>query len=195
MILVDLHQSGDGRRTHINYQQSMARRRRPGRGPGAARGCRGWRSRGAITRGGERKIDREEKPVSMALPGPTALQVTLKRSASEPKTWGILLARLLLRSNTTRPLRPPRLWSFRHARCQTEGNHHGADDNGSGPPRSCGSRTRCAQAQPARTIVFAAFSGEELGLVGFVTTSTAALPGVNHRDAQPRHGRAAAGVV
>jgi hypothetical protein len=63
---------------------------------------------------------------------------------------------------TTTWLRP-----FRHIDSNTGAIHHGADDNGSGPPRLRLAETLARSgAKPATTIVFAAFSGEEAGLVG-----------------------------
>ena len=44
--------------------------------------------------------------------------------------------------------------------------HNGADDNGSGTVALLEIARRLAAARPARTIVFVAFSGEELGVLG-----------------------------
>ena len=44
--------------------------------------------------------------------------------------------------------------------------HNGADDNASGAAMLIQIAARLAQAPPARTVLFIAFSGEELGLLG-----------------------------
>jgi hypothetical protein len=177
MILVDFHQSGDGRNELISTTSSLWR---GGEGLVAAQVRRGvveaWsESKGLSLAAAKEKIDREEKPASMALPGAkVALQVTVEEIRKRTENVVAILPGAdssLKDQNIVIGAHYDHL-GFGHfgtLDSKTEGQiHHGADDNGSGTAallRLAQTLARSAT-QPARTIVFAAFSGEELGLVG-----------------------------
>lgn len=177
LVLVDLYQSGDGRKELISTSSSLWR---GGEGLVAAQVRRGliegWlETRGISLKALKEKIDREEKPASMALPGAQiALQVTLEEVRQRTENVvGILPGAdsALKEQNIVIGAHYDHL-GFGHfgtLDSSAEGQiHHGADDNGSGTAallRLAETLARSAT-RPARTIVFAAFSGEELGLVG-----------------------------
>ncbi len=177
MILVDLHQSGDGRQELISTRSTLWR---GGESLVAAQVKRGvieaWlETRGISLKALKEKIDREEKPASMALPGAQiALQVTVEELRQRAETVvGILPGAdtALKDQNIVIGAHYDHL-GFGHfgtLDSSTEGQiHHGADDNGSGTAALLRIAETMARstARHARTIVFAAFSGEESGLVG-----------------------------
>ncbi|MDP2603069.1 MAG: M20/M25/M40 family metallo-hydrolase [Deltaproteobacteria bacterium] len=177
MILVDLHQSGDGRQELISTRSTLWR---GGESLVAAQVKRGvieaWlETRGISLKASKEKIDREEKPASMALPGAQiALQVTVEEVRQRAENVvGILPGAdtALKDQNIVIGAHYDHL-GFGHfgtLDSSTEGQiHHGADDNGSGTAALLRIAETMARstARPARTIVFAAFSGEESGLVG-----------------------------
>jgi hypothetical protein len=177
MILVDLHQSGDGRQELISTRSSLWR---GGEGLVAAQVRRGvieaWlESKGLSLTAAKEKIDREEKPASMALPGAQiALQATLEEVRQRTENVVAILPgadSALKDQNIVIGAHYDHL-GFGHfgtLDSRTEGQiHHGADDNGSGTAALLRLAETLARsgAKPARTIVFAAFSGEESGLVG-----------------------------
>ncbi len=121
------------------------------------------------------KIDREEKPASQNLPGfRVKLQVNLEETRQRTEN----VVGILPGSNPE--LRKEAIvigahydhLGFGHfgtMDSSTEGRiHHGADDNASGTAVLLDLARRLSQThpKPARTIIFAAFSGEELGLHG-----------------------------
>jgi hypothetical protein len=132
-------------------------------------------ARGVSLRDLKEKIDRTGKPGSMSLPGALArLQVTLKENHERAENVvGIL-------PGADPDLKDQRVvigahydhLGFGHFGAldrQAEGKiHPGADDNASGTAVLLELARRLAKlpVRPDRTIVFAAFSGEELGLYG-----------------------------
>jgi len=132
-------------------------------------------ARGVSLRDLKEKIDRTGKPGSMPLPGALArLQVTLKENHERAENVvGIL-------PGADPDLKDQRVvigahydhLGFGHFGAldrQAEGKiHPGADDNASGTAVLLELARRLAKlpVRPDRTIVFAAFSGEELGLYG-----------------------------
>jgi len=132
-------------------------------------------ARGVSLRDLKEKIDRTGKPASMAIPGAMAkLQMTLKEDHERAENVvGIL-------PGADPNLRDQRVvigahydhLGFGHFGAldrQAEGKvHPGADDNASGTAVLLELARRMAKlpVKPDRTIVFAAFSGEELGLYG-----------------------------
>ena len=178
MILVDLHQNdGPNAKELISTRRSASR---GGRSLVAAQVKRRILTKRLETRGVslaalKEKIDRTERPASMALPGVNiALTVTLEENR--------------VRAENVVGLIPGSDPSLKHEHIvigahydhlgyghygtrdsSTEGEvHHGADDNASGTAvlLHIAERLSKARIKPARTIVFAAFSGEELGLHG-----------------------------
>ena len=177
LILVDLHQSGDGRKELISTRSSLWR---GGEGLVAAQVSRGaiesWlETKGLSLAAAKEKIDREEKPASVALPGAqVALQVTLEEVRQRAENVVAVLAGAdssLKDQNIVIGAHYDHL-GFGHfgtLDSRAEGQiHHGADDNGSGTAALLRLAETLARStpRPARTIVFAAFSGEESGLVG-----------------------------
>jgi hypothetical protein len=141
-------------------------------------------ARGVSLRDLKEKIDRTGKPASMAIPGAMArLQITLKENHERAENVvGIL-------PGADPHLRDQRVvigahydhLGFGHFGAldpQAEGKvHPGADDNASGTAVLLELARRMAKlpVKPDRTIVFAAFSGEELGLYGsrhYIESST-----------------------
>jgi len=177
LILVDLHQSGEGRKELISTRSSLWR---GGEGLVAAQVRRGvieaWlETKGLSLTAAKEKIDREERPASMVLAGARiALQVTLEEVRQRTENVVAILPGAdssLKDQNIVIGAHYDHL-GFGHfgtLDSRTEGQiHHGADDNGSGTAalmRLAETLARSAS-RPARSIVFAAFSGEELGLVG-----------------------------
>lgn len=177
MILVDLHQPGDGRQELISTRSSLWR---GGEGLIAAQVRRGvieaWlETKGLSLTAAKEKIDGEGKPASMILPGARiALQVTLEEVRQRTENVVAILP------GTDSSLKDQNIvigahydhLGFGHfgtLDSSAEGQiHHGADDNGSGTAavlRLAETLAR-SEAKPARTVVFTTFSGEELGLVG-----------------------------
>jgi hypothetical protein len=153
-------------------------------------------ARGVSLRDLKEKIDRTGKPASMAIPGAMAkLQITLKENHERAENVvGIL-------SGADPNLRDQRVvigahydhLGFGHFGAldrQAEGKvHPGADDNASGTAVLLELARRMAKlpVKPDRTIVFAAFSGEELGLYGSrhyieSSNSTAAIQAMINLD-------------
>jgi hypothetical protein len=177
MILVDLHHSGEREEELISMRGSLWR---GGDSLVAAQVRRAiiepWlESKNASLRALKEKIDREEKPASKLL-GETrvALQVHLEEIRQRTENViGILPGSepLLKDQNIVIGAHYDHL-GFGHfgARDRSaEGQiHYGADDNGSGTAGLLEVAKSLARsgAKPARTIVFAAFSGEELGILG-----------------------------
>lgn len=153
-------------------------------------------ARGVSLRDLKDKIDRTGKPGSMAIPGAMAkLQITLKEDHERAENVvGIL-------PGADPNLRDQRVvigahydhLGFGHFGAldrQAEGKvHPGADDNASGTAVLLELARRMAKlpVKPDRTIVFAAFSGEELGLYGSrhyieSSNSTAAIKAMINLD-------------
>ncbi|HEX5606011.1 MAG TPA: M20/M25/M40 family metallo-hydrolase [Candidatus Binatia bacterium] len=177
MILVDLNHDNEEQPELLSTKNSLWR---GGNSLVAAQVRRGvlekWlNSRGVSLSGLKEKIDRTGKPGSMALPGALArLQVTLKENHDRAENViGIL-------PGADSNLRDQRVvigahydhLGFGHFGAldrQAEGKvHPGADDNASGTAVLLELARRLAKlpVKPERTIVFTAFSGEELGLYG-----------------------------
>lgn len=176
MILVDLNNAG-GKDELLSTSSSLWR---GGRSLAAAQVKRDVMEKRLAERGIslaalKQKIDSAETPASMPIPGFTAaLQVSLDEVRERAEN---VVAVLPGRD----PLRPDENivigahydhLGFGHfgARDSTAAGtiHPGADDNASGTAVLLDVARRFAQlpVKPARTVVFAAFSGEELGLYG-----------------------------
>jgi hypothetical protein len=177
MILVDFNHSGDEQKELLSTSNSLWR---SGNSPIAAQVKRGviekWLdAEGVSLKPLKEKIDREEKPASQYLP---AARVTLQVSLEEIRQRTENVVGVLPGSDPT--LKDQNIvigahydhLGFGHYGTRdssTEGQiHHGADDNASGTAvlMQLAERLSRSQTRPARTIVFAAFSGEELGLYG-----------------------------
>ena len=177
MILVDLNHDNEAQPELLSTRNSLWRR---GNSVVAAQVRREvlqkWLdARGVSLRDFKQKIDRTGKPASMAIPGAMAkLQITLKEDHERAENVvGIL-------PGADPNLRDQRVvigahydhLGFGHFGAldrQAEGKvHPGADDNASGTAVLLELARRMAKlpVKPDRTIVFAAFSGEELGLYG-----------------------------
>jgi len=177
MILVDLNHDNEAQPELLSTRNSLWR---GGNSVVAAQVRREvlqkWLdARGVSLRDFKQKIDRTGKPASMAIPGAMAkLQITLKEDHERAENVvGIL-------PGADPNLRDQRVvigahydhLGFGHFGAldrQAEGKvHPGADDNASGTAVLLELARRMAKlpVKPDRTIVFAAFSGEELGLYG-----------------------------
>jgi hypothetical protein len=177
MILVDFNHDNGEQPELLSTKNSLWR---GGNSLVAAQVRRGvleeWlNSRGVSLKDLKEKIDRTGKPGSMALPGALArLQVSLKENHERAENVvGIL-------PGADPDLRNQRVvigahydhLGFGHFGAldrQAEGQiHPGADDNASGTAVLLELARRLAKlpVKPDRTLVFAAFSGEELGLYG-----------------------------
>src|ERR1044071_5325353 len=177
MILVDLNHENQDQPELLSTRNSLWR---GGNSLVAAQVRRGvleeWLiPRGVSLNGLKEKIDRTGKPGSMAIPGaPVRLQVTLKEDHERAENVvGIL-------PGADPSLKDQRVvigahydhLGFGHFGAldrAAEGKvHPGADDNASGTAVLLELARRLAKlpVKPDRTIVFAAFSGEELGLYG-----------------------------
>jgi hypothetical protein len=177
MILVDLNTPGTGEKELISTRNSLWR---GGNSLVAAQIRRSviepWLdARGVSLKTLKEKIDRAEQPASQNIPGLTMrLQVTLEENRERAENVvGIL-------PGSDPELRKEAVvigahydhLGFGHFGTldrSSEGRiHHGADDNASGTAVLLDLARRLSQSlsRPARTIVFAAFSGEELGLYG-----------------------------
>jgi aminopeptidase YwaD len=177
MILVDLHQQGDANRELISTRNSLWR---GGNSLVAAQASRApiekWLEGYGVSLVKLRdKIDRLGKPASMEVPaGHATLEVNLEEIRQPAENVVAVL-----------PGSDPRLKSenvvigahydhiglghYGTRNSSTEGQvHHGADDNASGIAvlLELARRLSGSEFKPARTIVFAAFSAEELGLFG-----------------------------
>jgi len=177
MILVDLHPQDNAKPEFISTRNSLWR---GGTGLVAAQAGRApiekWLQRHGVSLTELRdKIDYEEKPASMEVPASSVkLEVNLEEIRQPTENVVAVL-----------PGSDPHLkndsvvigahydhigfghYGTRHL--STEGQiHHGADDNASGTAVLLDLARQLSQSdiKPARTIVFAAFSAEELGLFG-----------------------------
>jgi hypothetical protein len=177
MILVDFNHSGDEQKELLSTRNSLWRN---GKSPIAAqvkrRVIEKWLdSQGVFLKPLKEKIDREERPASQYLPGArVTLQVTLEEIRQRTENVvGILPGSdpTLTDQNIVIGAHYDHL-GFGHYGIRdssAEGQiHHGADDNASGTAvlLELAAQLNRSQMKPARTIVFAAFSGEELGLHG-----------------------------
>ena len=177
MILVDFNHSGDEQKELLSTRNSLWRN---GKSPIAAQLKRSviekWLdTQGIFLKPLKEKIDREEKPASQYLPG---ARVTLQVSLEEIRQRTENVVGILPGSDPTLTGQNIVIGAhydhvgFGHYGIRdssAEGQiHHGADDNASGTAvlLQLAAQLSRSQMKPARTIVFAAFSGEELGLHG-----------------------------
>jgi hypothetical protein len=177
LILVDLTRSGDDRAELISTLGSLSR---GGTSLVAAqvkrRAIEPWLERRGVSLSAlKEKIDREEKPASLAIAnGSVQLQVTLQENRARTDN---VIAVLPGADSSLRDQIIVIGAHYDHLGDGTYGArsasaagqiHPGADDNASGTAMLLELARRLSQlpARPARTIVFAAFSGEELGLFG-----------------------------
>ncbi len=177
MILVDLNHSGDEQKELLSTRSSLWR---SGNSPIAAQVKRAviekWLDAQAVSlKPLKEKIDREERPASQYLP---AARVSLQVSLEEIRQRTENVVGVLPGSDPA--LKDQNIVIGAHydhvglghygtRDSSTEGQiHHGADDNASGTAvlLQLAEQLSRSQPKPARTIVFAAFSGEELGLYG-----------------------------
>lgn len=177
MILVDLDHRGDGKVELMSLRSSLWR---TGNGLLAAQVSRAvadqwFGAQGTSLAELKAKIDREERPASQALPGAkVAIEITLEEQRERAENIVALL-----------PGRDPALkqeyivigahydhlgLGYFGVRDQSASGtiHHGADDNASGTAVLLQLARRLSQMEPkpARSILLAAFSAEELGLHG-----------------------------
>jgi hypothetical protein len=177
MILIDLSHSGDEQKELLSTLSSLWR---GGNNLIAAQVKRSaidkWlEGREISLKSLKEKIDREEKPASHRLP---AVQVTLEVKLEEVRQRTENVIGILPGSDPT--LKDESIVIGAHydhvgfghygtRDSHTSGQiHYGADDNASGTAvlLQLAERLSRAQLKPARTVVFAAFSAEELGLHG-----------------------------
>jgi Peptidase family M28/PDZ domain/PA domain len=189
MILVDLDHVGDEQRELIDTSGSLWR---GGRSLVAAqvrrRDVARWLESDGISLASlKAKIDGTGRPASRALPGSQiALTVTLEEIRERTENVVAILPgsdESLTKEHIIIGAHYDHL-GFGHygiIDSSAEGEiHHGADDNASGTAvlLSVAEQLSRVEPKPARTIVFAAFSGEELGLFGsrhYVNHPTLAL--------------------
>ncbi|HSE88257.1 MAG TPA: M20/M25/M40 family metallo-hydrolase [Candidatus Binatia bacterium] len=177
MILVDLNHSGDEQKELLSTRNSLWR---SGNNLIAAQVKRGviekWLdAHGLSLKPLKERIDREERPASQVLP---AARVTLQVSLEEIRQRAENVVGVLPGSDPT--LKDQTIvigahydhvgfghYGTRDSRAEGQ-IHHGADDNASGTAvlLQLAERLSRSQPKPARTVVFAAFSAEELGLFG-----------------------------
>ena len=177
LILVDLNGRGEDKAELISTLGSLSR---GGSSLVAAqikrRSIEPWlERRGVALAALKEKIDREEKPASLAIPnGSVQLQVTLQENRAHTDNVVAVLP------GADPELRDQVIVIGAHydhlgfgdfgARSASAAGqiHPGADDNASGTAMLLELARRLSQlpARPARTIIFAAFSAEELGLFG-----------------------------
>jgi hypothetical protein len=183
MILVDLTHAGDDKSELLSTRNSLWR---GGNSLVAAQVKRRvieklLNAQGISLTALKEKIDREGKPASMPIPNATAkLQVTLQEVRQRTENVVAIL------TGTDPSLKSETIVIGAHydhlglghygaRERSSEGRAHpGADDNASGTAVVLDLARRLSElpAKPGRTIVFVAFSGEELGLYGsrhFVT--------------------------
>ena len=177
LILVDLNTSGDEHKELLSTLSSLWR---GGNNLIAAQVKRSviekWlEGQGISLKSLKEKIDREEKPASYALPG---VQVALEVSLEETRQRTENVIGILPGSDPT--LKDESIVigahydhvGFGHYGARESRNsgriHYGADDNASGTAvlLQLAERLSRAPVKPARTIIFVAFSAEELGLHG-----------------------------
>ena len=177
MILVDFNHTSDKQKELLSTSNSLWR---SGNRPITAQVKRDviekWlEAHGVSLKPLKEKIDREEKPASQYLPGVRAtLQVTLEEIRQRTEN----VIGILPGSDST--LKDENIVIGAHydhvgfghygtRDSSAEGKiHYGADDNASGTAvlLALAERLSSLPSKPARTIVFAAFTGEELGLHG-----------------------------
>jgi len=177
MILVDLTHAGDEKTELLSTRNSLWR---GGNSLVATqvkrRVIEAWLNpRGISLTALKEKIDREEKPASTSIPNSTAkLQVSLQEVRQRTENVVAILP------GTNPSLKQENIVIGAHydhlglghygaRERSSEGRAHpGADDNASGTAVLLDLARRLSQfpAKPARTFVFVAFSGEELGLYG-----------------------------
>jgi hypothetical protein len=177
MILVDLNDAGDGQRELISTRNSLWRGGNPVIAAQVKRAViEKWlAAQGVSLKALKEKIDGEEKPASQYLPAPRVrLEVKLEEIRQRAENVvGILPGAdpILKDENIVIGAHYDHV-GFGHYGARdssAEGRiHHGADDNASGTAvlLQLAERLSRRETKPARTIVFAAFSGEELGLHG-----------------------------
>jgi hypothetical protein len=177
MILIDLNHSGDDQKELLSTLGSLWR---GGSRLLAAQVKRSaiekWlEERGISLKSLKERIDREGKPASQPLP---AVRLTLEVNLEEVRQKTENVIGILPGSDPT--LKDETIVIGAHydhvgfghygtRDSHTSGQiHYGADDNASGTAvlMQLAERLSRAPAKPARTVVFAAFSGEELGLHG-----------------------------
>ena len=177
MILVDLRRDNQDQAELLSTRNSLWR---GGNSLVAAQVRRGvlakwFDSRGVSLDSLKEKIDRTGKPGSIAIPGePVRLQVTLKENHERAENVVGILPGADADLGTQRVVIGAHYdhLGFGHFGAldrQAEGKvHPGADDNASGTAVLMELARRIAKlpVKPGRTMVFAAFSGEELGLYG-----------------------------
>jgi len=177
LILVDLNGRGDDKAELISTLGSLSR---GGNSLVAAqvkrRALEPWLERRGVSLATLKdKIDREEKPASLAIPnGSLQLQVTLQENRARTDNVIAVLPGVdpSLRDQIIVIGAHYDHLGFGHfgARNASAAGeiHPGADDNASGTAMLLELARRLSQlpVRPARTIVFAAFSAEELGLFG-----------------------------
>ena len=177
MILVDLSQNADKKAELLSTRNSLWR---GGNTVVAAQVTRQaiepWLdSKGVSLSALKEKIDRAEKPASMLVPNATVkLQVSLQEDRQRTENVVAILNGAdpsLTGENIVIGAHYDHLGLgyFGARERQSEGRiHPGADDNASGTAVLLDLARRMSQlpAKPARTVVFVAFSGEELGLYG-----------------------------
>ena len=177
MILVDLNHSGDEQEALLSPRNSLSR---GGNSIIAAQVKRSvieqWLNRrGVSLKALKEKIDHEEKPASRYLPGARAsVQVNFAEvRQTTANVIGILPGSnsKLKGQNVVIGAHYDHLglgyYGSRDARAEGQ-IHHGADDNASGVAvlLQVAEQLSRSPAKPDRTIVFTAFSAEELGLYG-----------------------------
>jgi aminopeptidase YwaD len=177
MILVDLNHAGGEQKELISMRSSLWR---GGNSIVAAqvkrRHVETWLAPHAVSLSALKdKIDRVEKPASITLPKlKVSLSVTLEEIRQQTENViGVLPGSEvnLRRENVVIGAHYDHIGygHFGTRDSSTEGEiHHGADDNASGTAvlLQLAERMSRGAAKPARTIIFAAFSAEELGLHG-----------------------------
>ena len=177
MILVDLSQNADKKAELLSTRNSLWR---GGNTVVAAQVTRQaiepWLdSQGVSLSALKEKIDRAEKPAAMLVPNATVkLQVSLQEDRQRTENVVAILNGAdpsLTGENIVIGAHYDHLGLgyFGARERQSEGRiHPGADDNASGTAVLLDLARRMSQlpAKPARTVVFVAFSGEELGLYG-----------------------------
>lgn len=119
------------------------------------------------------KIDREEKPASVAIPSVRATLTVKLENITRPADNVVAVLpgsdAKLKQENIVIGAHYDHigLGHFGTGNSKTEGEiHHGADDNASGTAVMMSVAARLSRERPPRTVVFVAFTGEELGLHG-----------------------------
>ena len=177
MILVDLTHTGDEKTELLSTRNSLWR---GGNSLVAAQIKRRvieklLNAQGISLTALKEKIDREGKPVSMSIPGAAAkLQVSLQEVRQRTENVVAILPGTdpsLKKENIVIGAHYDHLGLGHYGARErsSEGRiHPGADDNASGTAVLLDLARRLSQlaAKPARSFVFVAFSGEELGLYG-----------------------------